>query len=168
MRAAQATLLAQQDAVTPLLAVGTQCVLNIVGDWYLVVHRGGGLPGAAWATVISQVRAMRAPRLRGTGRAGSAVAAPGRSTRRCPAWIMAWSSCACVLLQRFGRWHHCCSSACCQRRDMSPDVAHLALRAQICGTLVILVALQRRSKVGPPAGGTGSILRARFAPAELL
>ena len=53
--AVQATLLAQQDAVTPLVAVATQCVLNIGGDWLLVVRNGGGLAGAAWATVLSQV-----------------------------------------------------------------------------------------------------------------
>ena len=53
--AVQATLLAQQDAITPLVAVATQCALNIGGDWLLVVRNGGGLAGAAWATVASQV-----------------------------------------------------------------------------------------------------------------
>ena len=51
----QSGLLAQQDSFAPMLWVGVQTVLNIIGDVLLIKVMGLGLEGAAWATVLSQL-----------------------------------------------------------------------------------------------------------------
>mmetsp|Transcript_6558 Transcript_6558/g.11881 ORF Transcript_6558/g.11881 Transcript_6558/m.11881 type:complete len:480 (+) Transcript_6558:47-1486(+) len=53
---AQAGLLAQRDARTPLNAVTLACFLNVLGDFVLVPKIGAA--GAAWATLVSQVVAL--------------------------------------------------------------------------------------------------------------
>ena len=55
---AQSGLLAQKDSWTPCFGVLLQLVLNTVGDMLLIP--GGGLAGAAWATVIAQWAGMAA------------------------------------------------------------------------------------------------------------
>ncbi len=50
----QAALIAQKDAVRPLLGVLAACVLNMVGDVVLITQLGWGLVGAAVATLASQ------------------------------------------------------------------------------------------------------------------
>eukprot|EP00891_Asterochloris_glomerata_P002016 jgi/Astpho2/2016/e_gw1.00038.121.1_t len=52
---AQSGLLAQKDSLTPLIWVVVQTILNIVGDVLLIKVWKGGLPGAAWATLLSQL-----------------------------------------------------------------------------------------------------------------
>lgn len=52
----QASLLAQQDAVTPLQVVAAACALNVVGDFVWVPRLGA--VGAAWATLLAQLVAL--------------------------------------------------------------------------------------------------------------
>ena len=51
----QSGLLAQKDSLTPLIWVVVQTILNIIGDILLIKVWKGGLPGAAWATLLSQL-----------------------------------------------------------------------------------------------------------------
>ncbi len=51
----QSGLLAQKDSLTPLIWVVVQTILNIVWDVLLIKVWKGGLPGAAWATLLSQL-----------------------------------------------------------------------------------------------------------------
>ena len=55
MSCLQSGLLAQKDSLTPLIWVVVQTILNIVGDILLIKVWKGGLPGAAWATLLSQL-----------------------------------------------------------------------------------------------------------------
>lgn len=74
----QAACLARKDVRLPLIAVALSSVLNLAGDWLLVMKFGMAAAGAAWATVAAQVvafavllrnehmvkqRALRGPRL---------------------------------------------------------------------------------------------------------
>ena len=49
-----AILRALGDSVTPLIFLIISSLLNIAGDLFFVVKLGMGVPGVAWATVISQ------------------------------------------------------------------------------------------------------------------
>ena len=44
----------RRDVRLPLLAVAIGSTLNFIGDWWLVLVRGGGVVGAAQATLLSQ------------------------------------------------------------------------------------------------------------------
>ena len=91
----QATLLAQQDAVTPLVAVGTQCGLNIVSDWCaqlccLLIAPADGLkqdgPASCSAAIPAAASRIWLPRA-GTWWSGKARACQAlhgqQSSRRC-------------------------------------------------------------------------------------
>ena len=52
--AAQAACLGAKDSKSPTLAVLIASVVNIIGDYWLVVRLGMGTAGAAWATVVCQ------------------------------------------------------------------------------------------------------------------
>ena len=54
MSASHGACLGQQDAWTTLRVSSITGVLNLVGDWYLILRRGWGVTGAAWATLASQ------------------------------------------------------------------------------------------------------------------
>ena len=50
----QAALIAQKDAVRPLIGVIAACAMNVAGDVVLITQLGWGLVGAAIATLASQ------------------------------------------------------------------------------------------------------------------
>lgn len=54
MSASHGACLGQQDAWTTLRISIFSGLLNLVGDWYLILRLGMGVTGAAWATSISQ------------------------------------------------------------------------------------------------------------------
>lgn len=54
MSASHGACLGQQDAWTTLRLSIITGVLNLVGDWYLILRKGMGISGAAWATITSQ------------------------------------------------------------------------------------------------------------------
>eukprot|EP00239_Pterosperma_sp_CCMP1384_P012660 CAMPEP_0197865472 /NCGR_PEP_ID=MMETSP1438-20131217/43676_1 /TAXON_ID=1461541 /ORGANISM="Pterosperma sp., Strain CCMP1384" /LENGTH=190 /DNA_ID=CAMNT_0043483949 /DNA_START=497 /DNA_END=1072 /DNA_ORIENTATION=- len=50
----QGAFLGQQDAWTPLKVFVAAGLINLVGDWYLILQAGTGVAGAAWATLFAQ------------------------------------------------------------------------------------------------------------------
>lgn len=68
----QSSFLARRNVRLPLLAVAISSVVNLFGDYLLVVKGGMGAAGAAWATVGAQVVALgvllRAEQVRRSGR----------------------------------------------------------------------------------------------------